>query len=60
MHKRERPAQRASLAIATLVFPITTSKGQGFYVKLFLHICLFLGVTVQNINKCQAFFPAIL
>ena len=35
MHKRERLAQRASLVIETLLFPITTTKGQGFYVELF-------------------------
>ena len=35
MHKRVRPAQRASLAIVTLVASITTTKGQGFYVELF-------------------------
>ena len=60
MHKRERPAQRASLAITTLVSPIATTKGQGFYIEIFLDTCLFLGVEVQNVNKCQAFFPAIL
>ena len=36
MHKRERLAQRASPAIATLVSPITTTKGQGFYVDFFI------------------------
>ena len=34
MHKRERLAQRASQAIATLVSPITNYKGQGFYIEL--------------------------
>ena len=56
MHKRERPAQRASLAITTLVSPITTTKGQGFYVEFFLDTCLFLGVEIQNVRKCLAFF----
>ena len=60
MHKRERLAQRASLVIETLLFPITTTKGQGFYVECFLGKCLFLGVEVQNVNQCQALFPAIL
>ena len=36
MRKQERPAQRASLAIATFVTPITTTKGQGYYVELVL------------------------
>ena len=35
MHKRERLAQRGSQDIATLVSPISTTKGQGFYVELF-------------------------
>ena len=60
MHKREWPAQRASLAIATLVSPITTSKGHRFLRRAFLDMCLFLGVTVRNMNKCQAFVQAIL
>ena len=47
MHKRERLAQRASPAIATLMFPITTTKRQG-YVKLFLDMSLPLGVEAQN------------
>ena len=51
MHKRERLAQRASLAIATLVSPISTTKGQGFYVELFLDMYLPLGVEVQNIKR---------
>ena len=56
MHKRERLAQRASLAIATLVSPISTTKGQGFYVELFLDTYLPLGVEVQNIKRpYQAF-----
>ena len=59
MHKREWPARRASLPIAILVFPITTAKGQGFYVEFFFDTRLFLGVEVQNVNECQAFFPAI-
>ena len=33
MHKRERLAQRASPAIATLMSPISTTKQQGFYVR---------------------------
>ena len=62
MHKREQLAQRASQAIATLVSPISTTKGQGFYVELFLDMYLPLGVEVQNIkrNEYQAFFTAIL
>ena len=60
MDKQERPAQRASLAIATLVFPITASKGQGFLHPVFLDTCLSLGATVQNMKKYQAFFPAII
>ena len=48
MHKRERPSQRVSLAIATLVSPITTTKGQGFNVELFLDMSLPPGVEVQN------------
>ena len=38
MHKRERPSQRVSLAIATLVSSVTTTKGQGFYVELFWYL----------------------
>ena len=37
MHKRERLAQRAAKAIATLVSPISTTKGQGFNAGLFFH-----------------------
>ena len=51
MHKRERLAQRASQAIATLVSPISTTKEQGFYVELFLDMYLPLGVAVQNIKR---------
>ena len=36
MHKRDRLSQMAFLTIATLMLPITTTKGQGFYVELFL------------------------
>ena len=34
MYQRERLAQGASPAVATLVSPITTTEGQGFYVEL--------------------------
>ena len=36
MNERERQAKRPSIAIATLVSPITTTKGQGFYVDFFI------------------------
>ena len=35
MHERDRLAQMAFPIIATLMFPITTTKWQGFYVELF-------------------------
>ena len=38
MHKQEQPAQRASLAISSLVSSITTTKGQGFYIELFGYV----------------------
>ena len=47
MHKRERLAQRASPAIATLVSPITTTKRQGER-RAFLDMSLPLGVEAQN------------
>ena len=34
--KRERPAQMAFPKIATLMPPVTTIKGEGFYVEPFL------------------------
>ena len=43
MHKRERLAQRASPAIATLITPTIATKRQGFYVELFLDMSLPLG-----------------
>ena len=36
MHKRDRFAQVVFLTIATFSPPITATKGQGFYVELFL------------------------
>ena len=33
--KRERPAQMAFPNIATLMPPVTTIKGEGYYVELF-------------------------
>ena len=58
MHKRERLAQRASPAIATLVSPITTTKRQGLR-RAFLDMSLPLGVEAQIEKEYLAFFIAI-
>ena len=36
--------------IASLCAPITTTKGEGYYVKFFFDMCLPLGVGVKNVK----------